>query len=371
MNSNLNVVVDNGSGLIKAGFSNEEAPSTVFPTIIRRPVNQGIESDKKDYFVGKNYDELFGPFSLSHPINRGYISDWGDMQKIWEHTFTEELKINIKDHNCIFTQSASNIKREQMASIMFEYFNVKGFYIAIDAVLSLYANGKFSGVVCESGEGVTHLVPIWDGYALPFNIFRMNIGGGDLDSYLIELLSEKGYNFSTPSEKEIVKSIKEKMCYVSLDFIEESNAYSNSISSKEAKYEMPDGKVILMGSERFRCSEVLFQPSLIGYDYEGLHQQIYKIINSSDSFYIKEFFQNIYISGGNTLFNGLPNRLSKELRKICPHILSNKIKINDSPNRMYYAWIGGSILSGLSTFNKMWITKEEYEEIGPEIIHKK
>jgi actin-related protein len=246
---------------------------------------------------------------------------------------------------------------------------VPGLYVANTAVLSLYSAGKFTGVVVEIGDGVAHIVPIYDGFVLP-SIQRINLAGRDLTDYLIQILSERGLHLTTGTEREIAKDIKEKLCYVALDFDEEL-ADSKSDSSKEASYEMPDGNVITMGSERFRTPEILFKPSLIGKEFGGIHEQVYQAITKSDVDVRKDLYQNIVLSGGTTLFAGLPERLTKEVQKLAPSAIKSLVKVIAVPERKYCSWIGGSILSSISTFSSMWITKEEYQDAGPSIVHQK
>ena len=169
------------------------------------------------------------------------------MEKVWEHTY-HQLIAKQEEHNVMLTEAPKNPKRnrEEMAAIMFESFNVPGLYIAIQAVLSLYSAGKYTGIVCDSGDGVTNFVPIFDGYALPHSILRMDLAGRDITDYLINLLNEVGVSLTTSAEREIAKEVKEKTCYVALDFEEEKYNY------KEMSYEMPDGTVIKVKDQRFR-----------------------------------------------------------------------------------------------------------------------
>jgi actin-related protein len=368
------LIIDNGSGYIKAGFSGEEGPRAVFPGIVGRPKNPGIMvgAEQKDYFVGQQAEEKRGLLILKYPIEHGIVEDWEDMEKIWDHTFTNELRVVPSEHNVMLTEAPMNpkVNREKMTQIMFETFGVPGLYIAIQAVLSLYSAGKFTGIVCDSGDGVTHFVPIFDGYALPHSILRVNLAGRDLTDYLVKLLSERGHHLTTSAEREIVKDIKEKLCYVALDFDQEMNE-SKSGTSKEATYEMPDGQMITIGSERFRCPEALFRPSLIGKEFAGAGEQTYQSIMKSDVDVRKDLYQNIVLSGGTTLYAGLPERLTKEVQKLAPQTMASKVKVVAVPERKYCVWIGGSILSSISTFSTMWITKDEYNDAGPSIVHRK
>jgi actin-related protein len=374
MSDKPHLIIDNGSGYCKAGFSGEEGPRAVFPCIVGRPKVPGIMvgSDQKDYFVGTQAEEKRGILILKYPIEHGIVEDWDDMEKIWDHTFTNELRVVPEEHNVMLTEAPLNpkVNREKMTQIMFDTFNVPGLYIAIQAVLSLYSAGKFTGIVVDSGDGVTHVVPIFDGYALPHSILRINLAGRDLTDNFVKILSERGLHLTSSAEREIVKDLKEKTCYVALDF-EEEMAQSKTGTSKDMNYEMPDGQVITVGSERFRCPEVLFKPSLIGKEFGGIHEQTYQSISKSDVDVRKDLYQNIVLSGGTTLFAGLPERLTKEVQKLAPQNMSSRVKVIAVPERKYCVWIGGSILSSISTFGCMWITKEEYQEAGPSIVHRK
>lgn len=374
MDNNVHLVVDNGSGLCKAGFSGEEGPRCVFPCIVGRPKVQGIMvgAEQKEVFVGQEAQEKRGICILKYPIEHGIINSWDDMEKIWHHTFYDELRVSPEERNVMLTEAPLNPKnnRERMTTIMFETFNTPGIYIAIQAVLSLYSAGKTTGIVMDAGDGVTHFVPIFEGYAFPHAIIRINLAGRDLTEYLLKILSERGHHLTTSAEQEIVKDIKEKLTYVSLDFDAELKEASKS-SSKDAQYEMPDGNLITIGSERFRCPEVLFKPSLIGKEFPGIHEQCYSSIMKSDVDVRKELYSNIVLSGGTTMFSGISERLTKEVQKLAPSSMSSKVKVIATPERKYSVWIGGSILSSLSNFQNMWITKQEYDEAGPQIVHRK
>jgi len=368
-------VIDCGTGYTKMGFAGNSEPQYIIPSCIATksgPAEAAITGiSDLDFWIG---DEAFeheaGGYQVTWPVKHGQVENWTHMESYWEHCIFRYLRAEPEDHYFLLTEPPLNMpeNREYTAEIMFETFNTPAMYVAIQAVLSLYASGRTTGIVPDSGDGVSHTVPIYEGYALPHAIMRLDLAGRDLTDYMMKILTERGYSFTTTAEREIVRDIKEKLSYVAIDFDEEMKKAAES-SALEKNYELPDGQVITVGNERFRCPEVLFKPNLIGKESDGIHKTTYDSIMKCDVDIRKDLYGNIVLSGGTTMFEGIAERMEKEIKALAP--ASMKIKIVAPPERKYSVWIGGSILASLSTFQQMWISKQEYDESGPQIVHRK
>ena len=375
--TNAAVVIDNGSGMCKAGFAGDEAPRSVFSAIVGIPKGQvsmvGVGS--KSVYIAEEAQAKRGILTLFYPIEHGIIVNWEHMEKIWHHTFYNELRVTPRERAVLLTEAASNpiSNREKMASIMFESFMVPKLYISVQAVLSLYSSGRVTGLVFDSGDGVTHTVPIYEGFTLPYAVQRIDLAGRDITARLQKDLStQRGYKFISSAEFEIVRDIKERLSYVALDFDEEMRKFNEGAGGSaniEQTYQLPDGEVITVGTERFSCTEILFNPKMIGTEVPGIHETVYATIQKCEIDIRRDLWSNIVLSGGTTMIEGLPERLEKELRVLAPKTV--RVKIASPAERKYAVWIGGSILASLSSFEDMWITDKDYMEFGISIVHRK
>ena len=283
------------------------------------------------------------------------------MEKIWSHTFYNELRISPKSQSILLSDIPLNTKlnKEKITQIMFETYDFPKMFMANQGILSLYASGRQTGIVLNSGYSVTHVIPVCEGF-IPDAIFSLNLGGRDLTNYLKKILIESGHSFNTVEEQDIINDIKEKLCYVALDFDYEMQKSLEPTLPKT--YKLPDNNQFKIENERFRCPEVLFNPSLIGIESAGIHEIIWKSISKCDIYERKDLTANIVLSGGSTMFEGISDRLVKEITPFPPPTV--RVKVIAPPERKYSAWIGGSILGSLSTFQQ-WVNKEEYYELGP------
>lgn len=368
------LVIDLGSGFCKCGYSGDDCPRSVFPTIIGRPPRPSIMigMDSKDCYVGEESQAKCGILRLNYPIKRGIVRNWNDVEKVLHHTIYNELRVLPEEQPVLLTEVPLNTKdnREKMACIIFETFNVPAFFVCDCAILSLLASGRTTGVVLQSGDGVSHTVPIYGGYAIRHGIRRMNLGGKDITDYFLRLLTKRGYVLLTSAEREIVRDIKEKLNYVALDYDKEMNKSKANIDYCECEYELPDGSKMKIGKERFQSLEILFNPfQFLHYAVPGIHEMIFNSIQKCDFDLRKYLYSNIVLGGGSTLFQGMGKRLLKEVKEFSPQ--NAQVRVILPENGKFSTWIGGSLLTSSKSFQKMWILKEEYEEYGPSIVHRK
>lgn len=277
--------------------------------------------------------------NLRYPIERGNITNWDDLEKLltFSHTIYNELCVAPEEHPFLFTDYPLTPKadREKLIQIYFERFHVPAAYSASQAVLALFAAGRFTGVSLDLGYGVCHCVPVYEGFSLRHAVTRVGFGGNDLTDYAIKILTERGYTFTTPAEREVARDIKEKLCYVPMDFDADLETASKTCIL-EKSYHLPEGSVITVGTERFRCPEPLFHPDFLeGHENAlGIHDCIFDSISKCDSDIHQELYQNIILSGGTSMFPGISYRLQQEVQNSAPH--NKKVNVNFQEKHYFF-----------------------------------
>lgn len=307
-------------------------------------------------------------------MENGIVKRWDDMQQLWDYTFFEKMKVDPTGRKILLTEPPMNPlkNRETMCEVMFERYNFGGVYVAIQAVLALYAQGLSSGVVVDSGDGVTHIVPVYESTVLNHLTRRLDVAGRDVTRNLIALLLRRGYALNRTADFETVRQIKEKLCYVSYD-LELDQRLSEDTTVLVESYTLPDGRVIRVGSERFEAPECLFQPHLVDVEQPGIAEFLFNTIQAADVDVRSSLYKAIVLSGGSSMYPGLPSRLEKELKQLWltkvlggnPERLSVchslptmvymsliclqkfKVRIEDPPRRRHMVFLGGAVLANI------------------------
>ncbi|XP_072904658.1 actin-like protein 7B [Hemitrygon akajei] len=362
------VVIDLGTGYCKAGYAGQPRPSVVLSSVVGRPVQMSAKTgdNRQENFVGEELTTSVPKLKVVNPVKRGIVVDWDGVEAIWAYIFHKAMKIPPEDHAVMVvdTPLSPATNREKMAEILFETFSIPAMHVAYQSVLSLYSYGRTTGLVVECGHGVTHAVPVHEGYNMPYETRRAEYGGADLNDYLLRLLNEAGTRF-TEKELHIVEDIKKKCCRTAVNFEEELNQEANE---NVLEYELPDGHVITVGKERSRCPEALFNPSIMGSKEPGIHALAMHSLDMCDSKLQCDMYSNIFLCGGSTMFEGFADRLQKEMSKMEKGVNPT---VHRHPDRKYSVWLGGSIMSSLKSFQQLWVRKREYEERGPFAIYRK
>ncbi|RHY48317.1 hypothetical protein DYB30_011487 [Aphanomyces astaci] len=381
--ANKIVVCDNGTG---CGFAAENFPRHVFPSLVGRPIlraEEAINRDVilKDVMCGDEAAYVRSNLQISYPVENGIVKNWDDMEKLWDYTFHERLQVNPKEMRILLTEPPLNPKanREKLVEMMFEKYGFEGTHISIQAMLTLYAQGLRTGVVIDSGDGVSHVVPVYEGFVPQHLIRRLDVAGRHITQYLIKLLLLRGYAFNRTADFETVRQIKERHCYTALDPVVERRLALETTVLEET-YELPDGRVIKLGRERFEAAEALFQPHLIGVEGPGLSDMLFEMCQKADIDLRTEFYKNIVLSGGSSMYPGLPSRLEKDIKdRYCAEVLKGdkarlskfRLRINDPPRRKHLVFLGGSVLANfMKDVDEFWISKKEYDEQGVRCIDK-
>uniref|UniRef100_A0A8C9IFM2 Actin related protein T3 n=2 Tax=Piliocolobus tephrosceles TaxID=591936 RepID=A0A8C9IFM2_9PRIM len=365
----LPVVIDNGSGVIKAGLAGSREPQFIYPNIIGRAKGQSRATlGALELCVGDQAQDWRSSLSISYPVERGLITSWEDMEIMWKHIYDYNLKLKPCDGPVLITEPALNplANRQQIVEVFFEHLGVPAFYMSIQAVLALFAAGFTTGLVLDSGAGVTQSVPIFEGYCLPHGVQQLDLAGLDLTKYLMVLMKNHGIMLLSASDRKIVEDIKETFCYVAMNYEEEMAKKPDCL---EKVYQLPDGQVVRLHDQLFSCPEALFSPYRMNLEAPGIDKICLSSIMKCDTGLRNSFFSNIILAGGSTSFPGLDKRLVKDIAKVAP--ANTAVQVIAPPERKISVWMGGSILASLSAFQDMWITAAEFKEVGPNIVHQR
>lgn len=367
------IVLDNGSGYLKAGFAGEDAPRAVLPCCVATPLVD--DSNREDEapvpeVVQKISQCFYGDkallqdnATLIRPIRRGQMdlssASKDALESLWEHTFRnvlkaeEELPVLIADSMPLGQSSYES--RKWMAEVLFEKLKVKSLAIFNTAVLSLFSTGLTRGLVVESGEGLTQAVPVFEGFAIPHAIFKMEVAGQEITSE-VQRMMVKQLGADLAGNARNMQSLKEKVCCVALSAhhaargVEEADEESRS-------FELPDGNIIQVPREvRLGAAEVLWtQP-------QSMQKICMDAISTCDLDFRQDLVRSIVVAGGTSLLPGLSQRLRSEMVELLPDDLTRQVNVTADSQRRHAAWIGGSMFASLSTFDQVAITKQEYEE---------
>lgn len=380
------IICDNGTGFVKCGYAGSNFPAFTFPSMVGRPIIRAAHKigdiEVKDLMVGDEASKLRSMLEVAYPMENGIVRNWEDMCHIWDYTFgPSKMNIDPKNSKILLTEPPMNpVKnREKMIEVMFEKYQFAASYVAIQAVLTLYAQGLLTGVVVDSGDGVTHICPVYEGYALSHLTRRLDIAGRDITRYLIKLLLLRGYAFNHSADFETVRMIKEKLCYIGYN-IEQEQKLALETTFLVESYTLPDGRVIKLGGERFEAPEALFQPHLINVEGQGIAELVFNTIQAADIDIRPELYKHIVLSGGSTMYPGLPSRLEREIKQLylervlrgeTEKLAKFKIRIEDPPRRKDMVFIGGSVLADvMRDKDSFWMSRQEYQEKGMKVLEK-
>ncbi|ORC87302.1 actin 2 [Trypanosoma theileri] len=368
------VILDNGSGNIKCGFAGEEVPRFVFPNIIATPKQR---QGPTPVYVGDDalaHTHTERGLRYSHPMAHGIVSDWDAMARVWTHAY-DALRADPAAQAVLLTEAPHNPTqhREQMAAVLFEHFAVPALQVQIQAVLALYAAGRTDGLVLDSGDGVTHVVPIVEGHAVTPAVRRLELAGREVTEWMMELLSDELQRpFTTSADREVARMVKERLCYVAQSFEEElEKAEAQETSTTAESFTLPDGETIKITRSRFCCPEILFTPAIAEKPYESIQRTIVDSVEACPIDLRRRLLNNVVLSGGNTMFGGMQQRLENELKELVNKRAAEDVHVVAANERKFSVWIGAAILGSLTSFSSEWITKQEYEENGPSILHKR
>jgi len=389
------VVSDNGTGFVKLGYAGENFPRHIFQSMVGRPQLRAEEGDIskdiviKPIMIGDEAASARQYLKCSYPISNGIVRSWDDMELLWQYSFGNKLgmgdyetgSFNCEGNKVLLTEAPLNpqANKEKMMVNMFEKFNFDSMQLQTQAMLTLYAQGLLTGVVLDSGDGVSHIVAVYEGFVPPELIRRLDVAGRHLTTYLIKLMLLRGYSFNSQSDFETVRELKDNLCYVAYDIAKERQlAMETTVVIRS--YKLPNGDTIKIGRERFEAAEALFNPVLVDCAQPGIAHLIFNMINDASMDLRRAFYSHIVLSGGSTMFPGLPSRLEKDLTQLyLDKVLEGKkkglkkfkLRIEDPPRRKNLVFLGASVLGDImKTRKEFWVTKQVYEDEGKRAVHR-
>ena len=365
------IIVDLGSSSIKLGFNNEDNPKYELPSYIGETYEQiiygKIIKNENNKYISSSCDELINNLKLYYPIKNGYFINPDDINIIFDYLF-KKLGLNsaqdISTNNILITEPLFSFgkNKKNISEILFEKMNISSILFAPQPFLSFLGTGKTTGTVLESGDMMTQTCVIIDGYPIPKTFLRFNYGGKNVTDYLFNLLRKKGYFNNNRNNYEIVKKIKEKFS-CTRDYKEEKESEENF------SYELPDETKIIIGEERRFCPYSIFDEKLLGKENLKMDKMICNSINNADINLSLKLYEDILLSGGNTLIKGFRETLYKDIQSNFNKNI--KVRLYTPKNPQNCCWIGGKVISSNNNFKNMWITKEEWKEKGEKILQEK
>jgi actin-related protein 3 len=399
------VVIDNGTGYTKMGYAGNTEPQFIVPTVIatkdERSSGTGTIKGKKgiedlDFYIGDEALANSNTYNVTYPIRKGQIDDWDLMEKFWEQSIFKYLRCEPEDHYFFLTEPPLNApeNREYTAEIMFESFNVPGLYIAVQAVLALAASWTsekaertLTGTVIDSGDGVTHVIPVAEGYVIGSAIKHVPIAGRSITQFVQQVLRERETGIPPNESLEVAKRIKEQYSYVCPDLVKEFAKYDNDPAKWIKRFDSFDAITkrpysVDVGYERFLGPEIFFSPEFVSPDFlTPLPEIVDTVIQNSPIDTRRGLYKNIVLSGGSTMFKDFNKRLQRDIKRYVDFRLKqteelskgrtkpNPIDVNVISHRMqrYAVWFGGSMLASTSEFYSVCHTKADYMERGPSI----
>jgi centractin len=372
-NSKAPIVVDLGTSEIKAGFSGQEKPKFCTPNYIGELKNKKkYDETQKKLYVSDECNKFMGNLKIHSPIEHGVFTHNEDISLVFNYIYSK-LELNeeqIKEQPILISEPLNNVdkNRENIAEILFEKFGVSGLIFGSQPILSLFSTSHTTGVMLESGDAITQVCASYEGYLIPSSCYRYDYGGRDVTNVLKALIESNNYNFRCDSshDMKIFKNIKEKQCYlyVMKDSIDNKDGDFSCITSE---FILPDGNKIQLHDEKILAPEILFNNKLNFSEYPSFHEMVFSSVKNADINIKSELCENVILSGGNTLFRGMKERMTCSLEKLLPKKMAIKIRMSTDP--ILSCWNGGNIIASLNTFKKMLVTKDDWSEQGKKMLH--